>query len=201
MNKIEFLDELRSRLSGLPVKEVEERLSFYGEMIDDCIEEGLSEEEAIKAIGSVDEICDAILEEIPLVKIAKEKVRSGRRKKAWEITLLALGAPIWAALLISAFSVLLSLYAVLWSLVAVCWAIFGALAGSGVGGVTLGIVYICTGRVFPGIGVIGMALVVAGLSVFMFFASLWAVKGAVWITKMIVRALKRCFVGKEKANA
>ena len=201
MNKIEFLDELRSRLSGLPVKEVEERLSFYGEMIDDRIEEGLSEEEAIKAIGSVDEICDAILEEIPLVKIAKEKVRSGRRMKAWEITLLALGSPIWAALLISAFSVLLSLYAVLWSLVAVCWAIFGSLAGSGVGGVTLGIAYVCTGRIFSGIGVIGMALVVAGLSVFMFFASLWAVKGAVWITKMIVRALKRCFVRKEKANA
>ena len=43
MRKQEFLDTLRSRLSGLPRQELEERLAFYGEMIDDRMEEGLSE--------------------------------------------------------------------------------------------------------------------------------------------------------------
>lgn len=42
MNKQEFLTELRAKLSGLPTYDVEERLSFYGEMIDDRTEEGVT---------------------------------------------------------------------------------------------------------------------------------------------------------------
>ena len=38
-----FLDELRKGLSGLPEEDIQERLSFYSEMIDDGMEEGLSE--------------------------------------------------------------------------------------------------------------------------------------------------------------
>ena len=45
MRKQEFLAQLRKALSGLPQDEIEERLTFYGEMIDDRMEEGLSEEE------------------------------------------------------------------------------------------------------------------------------------------------------------
>ena len=36
MTKHEFIAELRTRLSEFPRQEVEERLDFYGEMIDDC---------------------------------------------------------------------------------------------------------------------------------------------------------------------
>ena len=46
MRKQEFMDDLRSRLSALPPPELEERLSFYEEIINDRMEEGLSEEEA-----------------------------------------------------------------------------------------------------------------------------------------------------------
>ena len=35
MNKEAFLAELRDRLSGLPADGLEERISFYREMIDD----------------------------------------------------------------------------------------------------------------------------------------------------------------------
>ena len=38
MTKAEFITELKKRLSGLPMRELEESLSFYGEMIDDRIE-------------------------------------------------------------------------------------------------------------------------------------------------------------------
>ena len=44
MNKQEFLAELRKGLSGLPQDDIEERLIFYDEMLEDRIEEGLSEE-------------------------------------------------------------------------------------------------------------------------------------------------------------
>ena len=54
MRKQEFLDLLRKKLAGLPREDVEERLAFYCEMIDDRTEECGSEEEAVAAIGSSD---------------------------------------------------------------------------------------------------------------------------------------------------
>jgi len=53
MNKQEFIEALYRRLSDLPWQDVEERLNFYGEMIEDHMEEGLSEEEAVASMGSV----------------------------------------------------------------------------------------------------------------------------------------------------
>ena len=89
MRKQEFIDRLRENLSGLPTAETEERLDFYEEMIEDRMEEGISEEEAVAAIGSPDKIAAQIIEEIPLKKIVKEKIKPKRKLKAWEIVLLA----------------------------------------------------------------------------------------------------------------
>ena len=63
MRKQEFIYQLWKKLSDLPKEEVEERLSFYAEMIDDRMEEGLSEEEAVAAIGSTDEIAGQIVDD------------------------------------------------------------------------------------------------------------------------------------------
>ena len=93
MSKQEFLAQLRKGLSGLPQDDIEERLTFYGEMIEDRKEEGLSEEEAVSAVGNVDEIVEQVVAEVPLVKIAKERIKSKRRLSAGEIVLLALGSP------------------------------------------------------------------------------------------------------------
>ena len=60
MTKLEFIDELRKKLSGLPAADVEERLSFYSEMIDDKIEDGCAEDEAVFSIGSIDEISEQL---------------------------------------------------------------------------------------------------------------------------------------------
>ncbi len=51
MSKQEFLAQLKDGLSGLPQSDIEERVAFYEEMIDDRIEEGLSEEQAVSEIG------------------------------------------------------------------------------------------------------------------------------------------------------
>ena len=75
MTKTEFVLELASKLSLLPWEEIEDRISFYVEMIDDRMEEGVSEEEAVAAIGSVDEIASQIIAEIPLAKLVKEKIK------------------------------------------------------------------------------------------------------------------------------
>ena len=109
MNKQEFLLRLGEALSGLPAKEREERLNFYSEVIDDRMEEGLSEEEAVEAC-SAEEISRQSTTEIPTVK-------QKRQWKWWEIVLLALGVPVWGSLLIAAVAVAVSLYASLWAVI------------------------------------------------------------------------------------
>ena len=201
MRKQEFIFELWKKLSDLPKGEVEERLSFYAEMIDDRMEEGLSEEEAVSEIGSPDEIAAQIMGDIPLSKIVKEKIKPKRRLTATEIVLLVIGFPLWFPLLIVVpFSVIFSLYATLWSVVVSCWAIFVSFVGSAVGALIGGIVFIFTGHALVGIALIGASLICAGLSVFSFFGCKAATKGSVWLTKWSVLWTKNLFVRKEKAQ-
>ena len=201
MRKQEFIFELWKKLSDLPKGEVEERLSFYAEMIDDRMEEGLSEEEAVSEIGSPDEIAAQIMGDIPLSKIAKEKIKTKRRLTATEIVLLVIGFPLWFPLLIVVpFSVIFSLYATLWSVVVSFWAIFASVVGSAVGVLIGGIVFISVGHTSVGIALIGASLIGAGLSVFSFFGCKAATKGSVWLTKWSVLWTKNLFVRKEKAQ-
>ena len=119
MNKQEFLTELRKGLSGLPQNDIEERLAFYGEMLDDRIEEGLSEDAAVAEIGDANEIVRQTVADIPLAKLAKERIKPKRRLRAWEIILLALGSPVWLSILIAAAAVIFSLYVSVWAVIAV----------------------------------------------------------------------------------
>ena len=201
MRKQEFIYQLWQKLSDLPKNEVEERLSFYAEMIDDRMEDGLSEEEAVAAIGSPDEIAAQIMGDIPLAKIVKEKIKPKRRLTSTEIVLLVIGFPLWFPLLIVVpFSVIISLYAVLWSAVASLWAVFASVVGSAIGILIGGIVFIPTGHAPVGIALIGASLFCAGLSVFLFFGGKAATKGTVWLTKRIALGIKNLFIRKEKAQ-
>lgn len=198
MRKQEFLELLRKKLIGLPKKDVEERLAFYGEMIDDRAEECGSEEEAVAAIGSSDEIAAQIIKEIPLVKIAKERIKPKRSLKAWEITLLALGSPVWLSLAIAAVSVVLSLYAVLWSLLVSLWAIFASFAACAPSGIVLGVFFAVSTSVPAGVATVGASLVLAGAAILLFFASCAATRGTVLLTGKIALGIKKCFVKKEE---
>lgn len=200
MRKQEFLDTLRARLADLPRQEVEERIAFYSEMIDDRMEEGMTEEDAVLAVGSVDEIAEQIASQIPLAKIAKEKLKPKRKPRAWEIVLLILGAPLWLSLLLAAFSVVISVYAAIWSVIVSLWASFGALVGGALGALAAGIVLICVGNVLAGIALIGAALILVGLSIFLFFGCKAATKGVVWLTKTVLAWIKKCFVKKEEVS-
>ncbi len=200
MLKQEFLDKLRADLVGLPKQELEERLAFYSEMIDDRIEDGLSEEDAVAGVGSVDEISAQIISDIPFAKIAKERIKPKRRMKAWEIVLLILGSPIWLSLAVAAFVVILSLYVVLWSLIVSVWAIFAALAASALGVAFAGIVFAIFDNALVGVAMIGAAIVCAGLAIFMFFGCHGATTGIILLTKKLALGVKKCFVRKEKAE-
>ncbi len=199
MNKQEFLERLRKGLSGLPQQDIEERVTFYSEMLDDRIEEGMSEAEAINAIGTVDTIITQTLADTPLTKLVKEKAKPKRALKAWEIVLLVLGSPIWLSLGIAVFAVILSLYASLWAVIISLWTVFGSFTGCAIGGVVAGIVIACSGNALSGIAMIAAAIVCAGLSIFIFYGCKAATKGCLILTKMIAVWVKDCFIKKEEA--
>ena len=75
MNKSEFLSELRQRLKGLPINEIDERVNFYDEMISDIVEDGKTEEEAILELGGIDNVVKQIACETNLFSIVKEKIK------------------------------------------------------------------------------------------------------------------------------
>ncbi len=199
MTKREFIIKLQKKLSGLPKQDIDERLNFYCEMIDDRIEEGRTEEEAVLEIGSVDEISAQIIADIPLIKIAKERIKPKRRLKSWEIVLLALGSPIWLSLAVAAFAVILSLYVVLWSMIVSLWAVFASLAACSVGGVIASILFSIRGSFLTGIAILCAGIVCAGLSIFMLYTCKATTKGILVFTKKLAIWIKNCFIKKEKA--
>ena len=198
MNKREFLETLRAGLSGIPQEDREERLTFYSEMIDDRMEEGLSEEEAVRGIGDPDGIIKQIITETPLSKLVKERIRPKKGFRIWEIILLVLGSPLWFAFLIVGASLIFSGYVVIWSLVIALWAVFVSLIAGTAAAAAAGIVFIFRGNTLSGLAMISGAIFCAGLSIFLFFACLGVSKGAVALTRKIFRGIKNRFVRKEE---
>ena len=177
MTKLQFLLSLNEKLSTLPKEEAEERLRFYSEMIEDRMEEGLTEEEAVAAVGSVEEIAA----DVAPTKNEKPK----RRLKTWEIVLLVAGSPIWFSLLVAAFAVALSLYVSLWAVIVSLWATFGAVAGCILGCIAAGIGFFLYGSIPSGMAMLGAGCVCAGVAIALFFGCKAATKGTVLLTKQI----------------
>lgn len=200
MNKQEFLTQLRKGLSGLPQDDIEERLAFYSEMIDDRMEDGLSEEDAVSEIGNVDEIISQIITDIPLAKLVKEKIKPKRTLSAWEIVLLTLGCPIWLSLLLATVAVIFSVYIVLWSAVVCLWSIEAALLASSLVGILSVTVFVFKGNGPAGLAMLGIGIACAGLSIFLFFGCKSVTKGILLLTKKIALGIKSLFVGKENVK-
>lgn len=197
MTKNAFIAALSARLAGLPAEDLERSLEYYSEYIADAMEDGRGEEEAVASLGSPDEIAAQILADIPLVKLAKNKLKLQRALRTWEIVLLALGSPIWLSLIIAAVATVFSVYASLWSVVVSLVASAVAMGASAVGGVVSSVYLAITGNLPAALFLLGCALLVAGLSILFAYVSYYAVRGAVWLGKKMWLGIKRMFVKKE----
>ena len=60
MLKAEFLGQLQKALLALPAAEVERQRNYYSELIDDMMEDGLSEIEAITRLGRVEDVAGIV---------------------------------------------------------------------------------------------------------------------------------------------
>lgn len=199
MNKIEFINELKKRLYFLPNDEVEERISFYVEAIDDRIEDGYDEEYAVYKAGSIDDIVLEITQETPFSKILREKVKPNKSLTPLQFTLLILGSPIWFSLLIALFVVVISLYATFLAVVISLWAVLIAFIITSVAGIILGAVYSITGKLVAGLAIISCSVTLIGLSILTYYACVYISKGAIILFKKLVLKLKAWLI-KEKAQ-
>ena len=200
MTRVKFILELGKRLDGLPTNEVEDRLNFYSEMISDRIEDGLSEEEAVAAIGAVDEIAEQIIADIPLTKIVKEKIKPKRRLCVWEILLLVLGSPVWLSLLIAVFAVAISIYCSVWAVIISLWAVFVSFVGCAFGLTVGGAMLAIGGNALPGVATIGAGISCAGLAIFAFYGCKIATRAILLLTKKALRAIKSRFIKRRDSK-
>lgn len=191
MNKYEFLAQLRKQLESIPEEDARASVDYYAEMIDDRMEEGLSEEAAVAAVGDVKEIARNILAETP----AEQK--KPRKISGWVVVLLVLGAPVWLSLLIAAGAVVFSVLVSLWSVVICLYATTFSLGVSSLGCLLAGFVTMrMPGAIFVGLG---GAMVCAGLAVAFFMLSNLAAKGMIALGKLTWKGIKRCFNRKEQS--
>lgn len=197
MKKQEFLAWLEQALSGLPGEELQERLAFYRESIEDRMEEGLTEEAAVEELGSVEEITAQILAETPFPALVRERLKPRGRMPGWEILLLVLGFPLWFPLLVTAFVLLLTVYIVLWSLILCLWAVELSLVVSGLGALAGGLLTLFRGDAPQGLLLVGAGLLLTGLSIFLFFGCKAASGGAVVLTRKMALWIKSLFLRKE----
>lgn len=196
MNKSEFLVALRKKLNGVPEEDINKSLDFYAEMIDDRVEDGMSEEEAVEALGSMEEIINQILSEVSLPKLVKEKVRPKQTLKVWEIVLLVLGAPVWVPLVFSLCCVGVSAYLTVWVMIISLYALDLSVALSGFALVAMAFAALVQGN-FAVFGMIfGCGLMAVGLSILLFFGFNLVTKGILWLSKKILIGIKGLFIRK-----
>lgn len=198
MNKTEFMTELSQRLSGLNNEDIKKSLAYYNEIIEDCKEDGMSEEEAVASLGDIDEIATQIVMDTPITKLVKEKVKGTRTLRTWEIILIVLGSPIWLSLGIAFFAVVFSLYISIWSIVFSLFVTVFALFVS-VFAFLIAAVWLLFKAAFVQSAIFfGVALVIAGVTILMYLGTYYTAKGIVILTKNIFKAIKKSFVKKEE---
>ena len=197
MTKIQFLYELDEKLSKLSNEDRNTALEYYSEMIDDRIEDGMSESAAVAALGSIDDIYAETVSAIPLHRLIKHKLSNRKATGVWNTILkffgfIVFGIPIIAAI----FAVIVSLYAALWSVFA---SFFAATVALGAGGI------LCVGVFFPtlfiglpvkAIFLLGAGLFSIGLVLPFFYLTKWSFKLAMIASRAIMILIKKTLAKK-----
>ena len=197
MTKQLFLSELRERLVGLPKEDIDERVSFYEEMINDRMDEGKSEEEAIDDLGGVDGVVNEIAQETSRVKLVAHKVKPKRRLRGWEIVLIILGFPLWFPLMITAFVLMFVGFILMWTGAIVTYAVEASLiAACFMSLLSFFLGYFDGGGITANLPYIGMALMSFGGAIGFGFACYGVTKGMVKATRGMFIGIKSSFIKK-----
>ena len=197
MNKQEFLTAITYGLGGLPREDVARWVEYYDEILSDRIEDGMSEQDAVAAMGKPGEVVEEIIAQTPIRALVKERVRPRHRLVVWEILLIALGSPIWLSLALSAFAVILSVFAVLWSLVLSVWACEASMLVTGPAGILVAVLKLCTGSPYQAFFLLGCSLAVMGSALLGIPLCKAFTRLMAYCSKKFLLLLKLMLVGRE----
>jgi len=181
MTKHEYLTSLKRSLRPVKRAEREKSLAYFGEQIDDRMEEGLSEEAAVAGLESIDAAATRILAE------AGREGQKRRELRVWEIILLVLGFPLWFPLLLTVAAVVAVMYALVWVLIGVLFIVSGSLALCGL----IGVFFLFSGTPFPvALAAFGAGLICAGIGTALFMPALFFVRAYAGAAPAMWRKLK-----------
>lgn len=201
MKKQEFESRLQNilRSHGLLESEIKRSTEYYLEMIDDRIEDGMTEEEAVSAIGDIEKIAKDILFDAPLGVLVKSKIKKEKSRSKQNDLLIALLIilcfPVWFPLLAILFSAVIGIYAVIFALIIAAFAVVVALLIAGVALIPIGIL---AGSLTTAgtLATIGTGLLLIGISLLLVIPAKYAAKGLIVLIGIIVRGIKSLFIGK-----
>ena len=200
MNKAEFLNALKKSISEYPVEETEKSMEYYEEMIDDRVEDGMSEAEAVASLGTVENIANQIKCELPITTLVKQKAKAKTQDKkhpVWAIILLILGFPFWGGVVIFILGMIIMFYSLIWIIDIMLWAVTICLATGALTGLIGCFVSLFRTSFGSAAFYLGGGLLCGGLGIFLFLGSSLITKGIVHGTKKCFLGIKQTIVGKE----
>ncbi len=193
MTKEEFLTELRISLVEAGVSPVQDIIDYYDESICDRIDSGMSEEEAVAQLGTIEEIVKNHVADMPMASVVKYRIKESHSKAKengkgilWVI-LAVLGSPVWLPIMLAMAIVMLVLYAASWVVTGAFFAVDFALAAAALGSMVGLFRAFFTGmKLVSSLAGIGFVLIFAGASILM-----W--KPVLKLAKVLVSHVKRMF--------
>ena len=200
MNRADFLRDLTQQLKNLPGTEIEKLINFYDEMIQDRVEDGMSEDEAVESIGSVMNAAEAAMQDVSLPALMKARVKKSREKspsKALWLTLVILGFPIWLPLLLIFFIAFFIIYLSLWILTISFYIIEFIFAVCSIGGIVMSIVYTFKHSIPIGICLFGFSLVLGAIAIAGFEPAGILTKKLSQGSVMFIKKVKSLFINRE----
>lgn len=176
MNKETFLARLTEALSAMDAAERERTVQYYREILEDRMEEGLSEREAVAEMEPVEEIAARLL---------SDQAPAPRKKRArWTVVLLAAGSPVWLPLLLALGIVVLCLLIAAWAVVLSLCAVTTALSLCLIAGIGCLFLLLSGGYPLTGVFLLGAGLLCAALGTALFFPipalSKLLLRGTLW---------------------
>ena len=197
MTKADFLQLLERALAQLSDEERQKNLEYYSELLDDMMEEGMTEAEATAKLGSPNQIAQNILQEMPLGKLVSTRMKPRSGWTPLAIVLAVVGSPVWVPLLLAAVAVVLALFVSIWALgfaaVAVVIALAVAVVAAPIIAIRAAVLTLPLGLMLLGAGLVLLGLcVLGGLMAVELCKLLWQL--TVWLAHKI----KGLFIRKEE---
>ena len=115
MNIEQFLKRLKVALSFMQPIEQVRTVQYYREILEDRVEEGLTEEEAVAEMESVEDIAASLMPEDEELPPVVEYIEKPQKRSAWTWIFLILGFPLWFPLLVAVGAVVLAVVVSLWA--------------------------------------------------------------------------------------